>query len=245
MDQWTMKRINELCDGAMNSEQCNGSNNSAQYNGSNNSAQCNGSNRAQCNGSNNSAQCNGSNNSAQCNGSNNSAQCNGSNNSAQCNCSNNSAQCNGLKNISPLHNPQATRTGSTLQHRLSHLLKFGCSCKEITPNLAMKNKHFVCKNFQTKTIQFHPIGRKWYICWRIRDQLDVNSYYVLFHFFYAQHVSDINISIIRSLRLFYCITTLVVCSVKMDQCCDTIEKSQAPDDWCINVQNMLSIEEVK
>ena len=30
-----------------------------------------------------------------------------------------------------------------------------------------------------------------------------------------------------------------------DQCDDTIEKSQAPDDGCINVQNMLSIEEVK
>jgi len=27
--------------------------------------------------------------------------------------------------------------------------------------------------------------------------------------------------------------------------CDTIEKSQAPDDGCINVRNMLSIEEVK
>ena len=32
---------------------------------------------------------------------------------------------------------------------------------------------------------------------------------VLFHFLYAQHVSDINISIIRSLRLFCWITTLV------------------------------------
>ena len=30
-----------------------------------------------------------------------------------------------------------------------------------------------------------------------------------------------------------------------DQCGDTIEKSQAPDDGCINVQNMLSLEEVK
>jgi len=48
--------------------------------------------------------------------------------------------------------------------------------------------------------------------WRIRDQLDVTIYYVSFHFFYAQHVSDINTSIVRSLRLFYCITTLVVCS---------------------------------
>jgi len=34
----------------------------------------------------------------------------------------------------------------------------------------------------------------------------------LFHFFCAQHVSDINTFIIRNLRLFYCITTLVVCS---------------------------------
>ena len=30
-----------------------------------------------------------------------------------------------------------------------------------------------------------------------------------------------------------------------DQCGDTIEKSQAPDDGCIDVWNMLSIEEVK
>jgi len=42
--------------------------------------------------------------------------------------------------------------------------------------------------------------------WQAETQLG------LFHFFYAQHVSDINTSIIRCLRLFYCITTLVVCS---------------------------------
>jgi len=30
-----------------------------------------------------------------------------------------------------------------------------------------------------------------------------------------------------------------------NQCGDTIEKSQAPDDGCINVQNMSSKEEVK
>jgi len=29
------------------------------------------------------------------------------------------------------------------------------------------------------------------------------------------------------------------------QCGDTTEKSQAPDDGCINVRNMLSTEEVK
>ena len=36
------------------------------------------------------------------------------------------------------------------------------------------------------------------------------SLFILFHFLCAQHVSDINISIIRSLRLFCWITTLVV-----------------------------------
>jgi len=30
-----------------------------------------------------------------------------------------------------------------------------------------------------------------------------------------------------------------------DQCGDSVEKSQAPDDGCINVRNMLRIEEVK
>jgi len=30
-----------------------------------------------------------------------------------------------------------------------------------------------------------------------------------------------------------------------NQCGDTIEKSQAPDDGCINVRNVLSIEEMK
>jgi len=33
---------------------------------------------------------------------------------------------------------------------------------------------------------------------------------ILFHFLCAQHVSDINISVIRSLRLFCSIATLVV-----------------------------------
>jgi len=99
---------------------------------------------------------------------------------------------------------------------------------------------------------------------------------VLFHFLCAQHVSDINIYIIRSLRLFCRITTLVVlflvrcvlefrcgwvgvisvlqasaCNTtpklqhtsnqeQYDQCGNSTEKSQAPDDGYINVRNMLS-----
>jgi len=87
---------------------------------------------------------------------------------------------------------------------------------------------------------------------------------ILFHFLCAQHVSDINISIVRSLWLFCWITTLVVlflvrCVLEFrcgwvgvvsvlqasnqeqyDQCGNSTEQSQAPDDGYINVQNMLS-----
>ena len=35
------------------------------------------------------------------------------------------------------------------------------------------------------------------------------------------------------------------CARTNNQCGDTIEKSLAPGDGCINVRNMLSIEEVK
>jgi len=48
----------------------------------------------------------------------------------------------------------------------------------------------------------------------------------LFHFLCARHVSDINISIIRSLRLFCWITTLVVCSW-----CDVC--------WCFGVVGLV------
>ena len=45
-------------------------------------------------------------------------------------------------------------------------------------------------------------------CWRIKDQLDGTCYF--FYFVCTQHVSDINVSIIRSLRLCCWITTLLV-----------------------------------
>jgi len=50
-------------------------------------------------------------------------------------------------------------------------------------------------------------GLEWYPCCR---KINLMSLAILFHFFCAQHISDINISIIRSLRLFCSITTLVV-----------------------------------
>ena len=78
---------------------------------------------------------------------------------------------------------------------------------------------------------------------------------------YAQHVSDINTYIIRSLRLFYCITTSCVL---VSMCVGVsvwlgwggirvggwsrlqpATRIPPPDDGCINVRNILSIEEVK
>ena len=77
---------------------------------------------------------------------------------------------------------------------------------------------------------------------------------ILFHFLCAQHVSDINISIIRSLWLFCWITALVVlflvwCVLEF-QCgwVGVVSVLQAEavlqpaDDGYINVRNMLSIQ---
>ena len=55
-----------------------------------------------------------------------------------------------------------------------------------------------------------------YIYWTVhhcnswKQKTNLKSLAILFHFLCAQHVSDINISIIGSLRLFCWITTLVV-----------------------------------
>ena len=59
----------------------------------------------------------------------------------------------------------------------------------------------------TESFIFH-----WQICNKIVKELKTNliTLAILFHFLCAQHVSDINISIIRSFRLFCWITTLVV-----------------------------------
>jgi len=44
---------------------------------------------------------------------------------------------------------------------------------------------------------------------------------------------------------FYLISSVLNMFQTLIQPINTIEKSQAPDDGCINVWNMLSIEEVK
>jgi len=88
------------------------------------------------------------------------------------------------------------------------------------------------------------------------DQLDVTCFII--SLFNAQHVSDINTSIRVagfSLQAEACYTDTTPTSHTEtpthietrtnNQCGDTIEKSKAPGDGCINVRNMLSIEEVK
>ena len=74
---------------------------------------------------------------------------------------------------------------------------------------------------------------------------------IVFHFLCAQHVSDINISIIRSLQLFFSLQhgyhpnpatpklQHTSNQEQYDQCGDSTAQSQAPDDGYINVRNML------
>jgi len=75
---------------------------------------------------------------------------------------------------------------------------------------------------------------------------------IVFHFLCAQHVSDINISIIRSLQLFFSLQhgyhpntatpklQHTSNQEQYDRCGDSTAQSQAPDDGYINVRNMLS-----
>jgi hypothetical protein len=72
-----------------------------------------------------------------------------------------------------------------------------------------QNVYFACRKMKTeiKTYslncrQIHEIVEEW--------QTNLMSLVILFHFLCTQHVSDINISVIRSLRLCCWITTSVV-----------------------------------
>jgi len=64
---------------------------------------------------------------------------------------------------------------------------------------------------------------------------------ILYHYLCAQHVSEINISIIRSLRQPYQISNTHRTENKTtDLVRNSTAQSQAPDDGYINVRNMLS-----
>ena len=116
--------------------------------------------------------------------------------------------------------------------------------------------------------------------WVKRDQLHVTCFII--SLFNAQHVSDVNTSILRSLRLMCWVISLVVLIWFDEWCCccvvvwlwwcgirmqvdappqpnhnatttthiepdqynpwiNSAHKSQAPEDGCINIRNMLSI----
>ena len=73
--------------------------------------------------------------------------------------------------------------------------------------------------------------------------------------FNAQRVSDVSTSIFRSLRLIVDLFHVLYCSGSMcvgvtvwfgwggvvSLCNNSTNKSQAPEDGCINIRNMLSI----
>jgi len=94
--------------------------------------------------------------------------------------------------------------------------------------------------------------------WIKRDQLDVTCFFI--SLFNAEHVSDVNTSILRSLRLICWIISWVVlpwfdscwcyvvvwlgwCGIRMqgEAVLQISRKSQVPVDGCINIRNMLSI----
>jgi len=82
--------------------------------------------------------------------------------------------------------------------------------------------------------------------WVKRDQLDVTCFII--SLFNAQHVSDVNSSILRSLRLMCCVISWVVLIwfdvIEPEQYnprSNSTYKSQAPEDGWINIRNMLSI----
>jgi len=98
--------------------------------------------------------------------------------------------------------------------------------------------------------------------WVKRHQLDVTCFII--SLFNAQHISDVNTFILSSLRLICWVISWVVL-LWFDVCwCyvlvwlwvvwyqyaepdqynpwnNSTNKSQAPEDWCINIRNMLSI----
>jgi len=116
-------------------------------------------------------------------------------------------------------------------------------------------------------------------CWVKRDQLEVTCFII--SLFNAQHVSDVNTSILRGLRLFMGCIALVRCVLVLrcglavvvwypyagfslhtdttppqpnfnvgqthfekyqyNPWNNSTNKSQAPEDGCINIRNMLSI----
>jgi len=59
----------------------------------------------------------------------------------------------------------------------------------------------------------------------------------------CSHVCSVCYWLIGDVLLMY--SGVVSLTYLISICGDTIEKSQAPDDGCINVRNMLNIEEVK
>ena len=96
--------------------------------------------------------------------------------------------------------------------------------------------------------------------WVKSDQLDVT--YFIVSLFNAQHVSDVNTSILRSLRLTCWVISWVVLLLHTDTTPpqpnhnvtpthidpeqynpwnNSTNKSQAPEDGCINIRNMFSI----
>jgi len=87
------------------------------------------------------------------------------------------------------------------------------TCQSITQRFILYTIKIMCCQGDI----FRPLSGHLQALWENRSKswkqkTNLMSLAILFHFLCVQHVSDINISIIRSLRLCCWITTLVVCS---------------------------------
>ena len=105
-------------------------------------------------------------------------------------------------------------------------------------------------SYYLKDSDYNIFRYSWQISgsWIKIDQLDVTCFII--SLFNAQHVSDVNTSILRSLRLICWVISWVVLHnvtptrIEPEQYNpwnNSTNKSQAPEDGWINIRNMLSI----
>ena len=112
----------------------------------------------------------------------------------------------------PFRTAQVVRVASlwkTLDTIKIELCTVTCAKSQFTEQRQLVELKIRCITLAMNTDLYYSNGS---IATRIVEEWKTNlmSLAILFHFLYAQHVSDINISIIRSLRLCFWITTSVV-----------------------------------
>ena len=168
--------------------------------------------------------------------------------------------CYGRRTESPTPSPIRSHTNEIDIHLFSWTNILLLPCWKMLSNWSHGGNLFFCFIFKTSSFRLKLV----FDSWEKRDQLDVTCFII--SLFNAQHVSDVNTSILRSLRLMcwviswvaliwfnvcwsYVVVWLWWCGIRMQAEAlvpcnlwnNSAHKSQAPEDGCINIRNMLSI----